>query len=248
MRLKIKKDKIIFLLMGFVLGFAIGVSVLFWRNLTQKIYDTAKHGLIALFHTEEHQTPEKEIIIDKKTVKKKTIETETPKDTNSTSYIDTIAIDSNFVEGIYFHDTLNYDIDSDIYTNMFNTNNGEDVKRESLILKKQIEAKPIKPTENTKVSTNLDSLLIGGKAPKVEKNIYNVEFWESPLNYRGYKKNKNHLVLYGIKNVNDAQLKIISTDLYLITASNYYLIENTTEFKNLIPVSNQNIINQLKEK
>ena len=82
--------------------------------------------------------------------------------------------------------------------------------------------------------------------PKDEKNKFSVEFWESPLNYKGYKKVKNYLVLYGIKQFDLVELKLIKNDLYLCYADNCYLLENTSEFKNLIPINNQQLINQLR--
>ena len=145
------------------------------------------------------------------------------------------------------NDTLEYDGYSDAYASLNNNNDGEEVARDKLILKRQIEAEVISRPTNTN-DKNIDSLLIGGKQSKDEKNKLSVEFWESPLNYKGYKKNKNYLVLYGIKQFDLVDLKYIKNDLYLCYSDNYYLLENSSDFKNLIPINNQQLINQLKEK
>jgi len=238
------KEKIIFVLMGLVLGFALGVSILFWQqslNLTQKAFDETKKFIVGLFDSKNSEVPSEKIIVKKKPNKKKK--------TKNAVTDTTLALVSQDSLGNYYidpNDTLEYDGYSEVYASL-NKNDGEEVARDRLLFKKQIEAEVVSRPANSN-EKNIDSLLIGGKQTKEEKNKLNVEFWESPLNYKGYKKNKNYIVLYGIKQFDLVDLKYIRNDLYLCYSDNYYLLENSSDFKNLIPINNQQLINQLKEK
>jgi len=242
---KNSKDKIVFVLMGLVIGFALGISILFWRqsiDITQRVYEKSKQYIISLFKAEEHEETSKNIIINKKPPKKKKKgKDEIPADSINSDSLDALIMAESFSPD----DTVWYDEYSDVYS-LINADDDE-VARDKLIMKKQIEALSVNASTE-KTNTNIDSLLIGGKSTKEEKNKYTVEFWESPLNYKGYKKTKNVVVLFGIKQLDEVELKLINNDLFLCLYDNFYALENTSEFKNLIPLNNQHIINQLKGK
>jgi hypothetical protein len=52
---------------------------------------------------------------------------------------------------------------------------------------------------------------------------YNVEFWTSPINFKGYKLNKQTLQLYGLGNAS-VQLKVFNNQLYLIYKQTVYVM------------------------
>ncbi len=242
--MKINKERIVFILMGLVVGFAMGMSIIFWKqsiDITQNLFHKSKQFIVDLFKSEQHEEAPKKIIVNKKPPKKKKVEIkDTPIDSLSTDSLNALLIDE-----VSPDDTVWYDEYSDVYS-IINTSNDE-VARDKLILKKQIKAHTLtKTSDNT--GSNIDSLLIGGKSIKEEKNKFTVEFWESPLNYKGYKKAKNSVVLFGIKQMDEVELKLINNDLYLCLPEMYYALENTSDFKSLIPLNNQQIINQLKGK
>jgi len=250
--MKKSRERIVFVLMGLLVGFALGISILFWRqslNLSQRIFDRAKEYFVGLFKSEEFKEPTQNIVIKKKNLKKKK-ETVILNDTlNNGDASDTLLGDMGLAESIYPDEAVWYDEYSDKYAMLNNQNNDEEIARDRLLFKKQIEAELLsKDAASPNSNTNMDSLLIGGKAPKDDKNKFTVEFWESPLNYKGYRKNKNQLVLYGIKQADLVTLKLLNNDLYLCFSDNYYALENTTDFRNLVPLANQQIINQLKGK
>ena len=64
-----------------------------------------------------------------------------------------------------------------------------------------------------------DSLLSKVSGVQIEKatkkNNFSVEFWQSPINYKGYKLGKNKLIVYGI--MPDDFFKLIQVD------NNYYM-------------------------
>jgi hypothetical protein len=83
---------------------------------------------------------------------------------------------------------------------------------------------------------SLDSLLGNTSKPKADQVIF-IEFWESPLNFIGYKMGKNKIMLYGIKSFELASLAKFEGKTYLRYLNEYYPLELTSSFKPLIPVN-----------
>ncbi len=59
-----------------------------------------------------------------------------------------------------------------------------------------------------------------------------VEFWTSPVNYRGYKLSRSKLILFGIDESADVELLSFNEQLYLKLRNEYYLIRNNETFNN----------------
>lgn len=248
--MKKSRERVVFILMGLLIGFALGISLLFWRqslSFSQRVFDRTKEYIVSLFKSEEYQEPTKNIVIHKKNYKKKK-NINTPTDSLGNNNLDSLNKNKSTDEAVYSDEAVWYDEYSEKYEVLNNQNADEEIARDKMLFKKQIEAELINKETQVKTNTNIDSLLIGGKAPKDDKRKFVVEFWESPLNYKGYKKNKNQLVLYGIKQADMVELKMLNNDLYLCFSDNYYALENSNDFKNLVPVASQQIINQLKGK
>ncbi len=58
----------------------------------------------------------------------------------------------------------------------------------------------------------------------------NVEFWESPINYRGYKLSKSHLMLFGISEPNAVTLVKKDNILVLNYLNRTYTLEQSSNF------------------
>lgn len=125
------------------------------------------------------------------------------------------------------------------------------VKKDELLLSKSIELTNLDYLVNKAVNHN-DSLLqavSGVRDQKLAeaKSTFQVELWQSPINYKGYKMSKTKLVLFGIDD--DAPLRLILLDknTYLKCADSFYKIENYTDFKSFEKVSNTALISQLNK-
>ncbi|MFH0867401.1 MAG: hypothetical protein V1904_14505 [Bacteroidota bacterium] len=120
------------------------------------------------------------------------------------------------------------------------------VKKDKLIYAKSFTLPGIEYlfSDNT---DKLDSLLSENSSSEKNNtnNILHVEFWKSPINYKGYKTGKNKLVLFGIEQFSMISFKILDKTLYMKYVSDYYQMDRTPEFKSLIPVSNSNLVSQL---
>jgi len=140
-------------------------------------------------------------------------------------------------------------IDSFIRSQHKQTISSEDifVAKDQLLCVKLIEAKGVEGIQSSK-SKNLDSLLTDERSnAKSSTLLFDVEFWKSPINYKGYKRTKNHVVIFGVYQTEITSLKYLNKNLFLVYDNKYYQIDNSTEFKPLIPVNNPQTLSQLKK-
>ncbi len=61
--------------------------------------------------------------------------------------------------------------------------------------------------------------------------MLNVEFWKSPVNYKGYRYNTKKLIIYGMKATDITLIKVKGV-LYIKSAGQYYKIEENDSFNN----------------
>lgn len=99
-------------------------------------------------------------------------------------------------------------------------------------------------------NTSKDSLLQKVSGVRDDKNnspaSMLVEFWVSPINYKGYKMSKNKVILFGLQEQN--VMKFYKTDegIYLKTLQGVYKLELTDEFRNLDRINDEIILARLK--
>ena len=108
-----------------------------------------------------------------------------------------------------------------------------------------INLSPILNRNNTK-----DSLLQKISGIKDDKNVsqqfFNVEFWQSPLNYRGYKMSKYKIILYGIESVEGLKVFKIDDLIYLKNGNAVFKLDYSSEFKPYDRITDENIVSKLK--
>jgi hypothetical protein len=98
------------------------------------------------------------------------------------------------------------------------------------------------------VSNKKDSLLqlVSGIKEPTANNVFIVEYWKSPINYRGYKSGKNKIVLFGLQSVSPPLLFKLNEVIYLKNLEKVYRIERTNDFKSFELINDPSIINQLQ--
>ena len=77
----------------------------------------------------------------------------------------------------------------------------------------------------------------------VKQTQINVEYWESPLNYIGYKLSKSKLIVYGIVPLKTSKIYKIDLNYYFKVNDLYYELQETADFKKMITISKPTIIN-----
>lgn len=73
-----------------------------------------------------------------------------------------------------------------------------------------------------------------------------VEFWRSPLNYKGYKMSKNKLVLFGLESEDEVVLYKVEEDIYMKNRQGVFRLEVSADFRQPERVSDASLIARLK--
>lgn len=99
------------------------------------------------------------------------------------------------------------------------------VKKDELLFSKFMEIIEINTSGNPADSTNS----YGSRNRQIAGRMW-IEFWRSPLNYRGYKFGRNKLVVYGISEYEGLRILKLKEDLFLKYNTSYFKISNTDDF------------------
>jgi len=87
--------------------------------------------------------------------------------------------------------------------------------------------------ENESLSKEaIEHLNPGADLPVKEEppSSFIIEFWISPINYRGYKMSKNKLVLFGIEEPDAVKLYRVNDGIYMSYLREYYKLNDTFDF------------------
>ncbi|MEO6883165.1 MAG: hypothetical protein ABI199_03970 [Bacteroidia bacterium] len=122
------------------------------------------------------------------------------------------------------------------------------VKTDQLITSKTVLVK-ILDAPLSKTQIKADSLLAkvsDTKNEDVALSYFRVEYWSSPLNYKGYKMSKNKILLYGIDSSTDVKLFQKDGFIYLKTPIFTYKLAYTDDFRQYEKVTDKDFLAQLK--
>jgi len=237
------------------LGFFIGGGIAYLHfnrqndsliyNYFQELYEKAQSTFRPKYSNEYIALKENHNIPDK------TDEKDSQRRHNSGSEISYIHIDNNI--RIIADSTVPVSEDSEIETITENSDSSTVHENIKLITDKLISTKAIvfdfERASTSDATRDLDSLL--GNVPerrKVPDNLFYIEYYESPINYQGYKMSKNRIMLYGISSINAAKFIVLKNEIYLKYLDDYYLLKETSEYMPLRPITEAYIINQLEIK
>ena len=121
------------------------------------------------------------------------------------------------------------------------------VRKDELLSTKTVDVINLNPVAKL---TAKDSLLQKVSGIKDDKSYYkqflNIEFWSSPLNYKGYKMSKYKLVVYGIASAEGIKLYNLDEVIYLKSASFVYRLDSSGDFKPYERITDEAVINKLK--
>lgn len=96
-------------------------------------------------------------------------------------------------------------------------------------------------------SDSLAKMAANIKEPAINQ-FYQVEYWKSPLNYKGYKFSKNKLVVYGIEYLDKDTLFRWRDNFYFKANGRVYALDITPEFKSYETVNNQELLRLIEKK
>lgn len=122
------------------------------------------------------------------------------------------------------------------------------VRKDELLSTRTFDVINLNPTANR--NTSKDSVLQKVSGIKDDKNntqqFFNIEFWQSPLNYKGYKMSKYKIILYGIESPEGLKIFKLDDLIYLKNVSAIYKLDYSSEFKSYEHITDENIISKLK--
>ncbi|MGL4599604.1 MAG: hypothetical protein ACRCYO_18915 [Bacteroidia bacterium] len=101
--------------------------------------------------------------------------------------------------------------------------------------------------QNLDQTSLADSLLRAEAGVKEEPaRSITIEFWKSPLNYKGYKMSRSKLILFGMGQEDQVSLVKLDQRLYLKSSMAVYRVENTSDFRQLERVNDETLLSRLK--
>lgn len=126
-----------------------------------------------------------------------------------------------------------------------NTNNEIVVRKDELLATRQVDMANLSVNANDK-----DSLLQKVSGIRDDKNTVkqsmNVEFWRSPINYRGYKMAKNKIVLFGVAEQDDIKLYHLDDASYIRLQQGVFKIDYTNDFRQFERINDESVLARLK--
>jgi hypothetical protein len=72
-----------------------------------------------------------------------------------------------------------------------------------------------------------------------------VEFWQSPLNYKGYTLSRSRLVLFGFNTDESVSLYRMDQAMFMKTNGGVFRLENTADFRQLERVTDESLLARL---
>ena len=127
--------------------------------------------------------------------------------------------------------------------------NNEDivVKKDELLSVKNMEVINVNAIANS--TRSRDSIIQQASGIRDDNNIkysYTVEFWASPINYKGYKMAKNKIVLYGINPAEGSKIYKLNDNFYLKNLVGVYKLDFSGDFRQFEKISDEALLVKLK--
>lgn len=233
-----KVNKVIYLLLGLVLGFFVGGGIIWWQLNDNNFFDfLSKNKNELSIDTNQY---DQSIRPHKKSGKNFRIGNVKIPDT----FIDSLKMDSATLSIEQLIALYNNEV---IDTAGQSTGSSYDdivISKDELIITRLIKISGEIPELND--NYELDSILTDQRqTPRKQKGTIKVEFWRSPLNYKGYKLNENKLVLFGLYEFNNLSIIGYNNELFIKYNKDYYLIEYTDDFRSFVPMKNESLLKEL---
>lgn len=77
--------------------------------------------------------------------------------------------------------------------------------------------------------------------------FFNVEFWQSPLHYKGYKLGKYKIILYGLPGIDNILIYKLNNMIYIKNAAGLYKLNYGGDFKPYELILDEEIIKKIKK-
>jgi len=130
---------------------------------------------------------------------------------------------------------------------VFNDGPGANIQVRKEVMISVSQLKVIRKSSPSGKENEIDSIL--NKSNDVKSDapvaVYDIEFWKSPLNSRGYRMGKRKIALYGIDPSGSIALYQLEEGLFLQTDKSVFRLEPSSEFRSFKAVSDASILKRL---
>jgi hypothetical protein len=120
------------------------------------------------------------------------------------------------------------------------------IRKDELLSTKTLEVVNLDPVAKMTQKDSLLQKVSGIKDDRNSRQYFNLEFWSSPLNYKGYRMSKYKLVVYGIASADGLKLFKLDDVIYMKSAGMVYRLDPTGDFKPYERITDETIISRLK--
>ncbi len=234
-----KVNKVIYLLLGLVLGFFVGGGIIWWQLNRNDFFDFIKLNKNQVsIDTNQY---DKSIRPGKHSQHKNLIGNLKIPDT----FIDSLKMDTSALSVEELIALYNSSEKSDtIEQSSGSAYDDIVISKDELIMTRLIKIVGDIPEMND--NYELDSILTDQRqTARKQPGIIKTEFWKSPLNYKGYKFDENKLVIFGLYEVGNVAILGYNNELFIKYNKEYYLIEYTDDFRSFIPMRNESLLKEL---
>jgi len=151
---------------------------------------------------------------------------------------------SNYQEGTFADSSFLAPSSTDSLATTSNTNEEIVVRRDELLKSILIEASVIgKPSQSIKTDSLLN-VFQGGQ--NTNENTFRLEFWQSPVNFKGFKLIRNGIISFGLDPEDITKLFDLNGTLILRSGNFFYRIYPTDRFMPYQRITDENTIKQLR--
>ena len=118
------------------------------------------------------------------------------------------------------------------------------VKKDELLYSKYVQLTDLN-FGNESVSKRDSMLQNNAGIKEYPTNIsYIVEYWKSPINYKGYKTNKNKIVLFGLPEAEKPKLYKLGDEIYLKNNDKSYKIKKSADYSAYEVVTDMSVLSK----
>lgn len=102
-------------------------------------------------------------------------------------------------------------------------------------------------TKEASINHKSDSTIaaMSNVSDEQDPRYYRIEFWQSPLNFKGYKMSRGKIILYGINSNTDMRLVKWSDGYYLMSNQAVYKMEYTDDYKPFEKVMDKTVLKRI---
>lgn len=189
------------------------------------------------YNTESSAEQEKKDVSEKPVKKTKNKKSETfPSDSSSIQMNATTDVITDSAQNVTRLDSIPSQTSDDIV-----------VKKDELLSTVTLEVFNLNPVASR---SGKDSVLQKVSGVKDDRNpgkqMFNLEFWKSPLNYKGYKMSKYKIVLYGLTATDGIKIFKLDETVYLKSNLGVYKLDPVSDFRSYERITDETILSRLK--